>query len=194
MTHCGRIYRRGFLPRAALGLLLLSSLGGAALAETPEPQDYWTGALHAPTPKTLSGARVISTDELAALIDAGDLLLLDVAMPDNRPDKLPEDAIWKPLEHRDIKGSVWLPGAGAGRLDPKRSDIFRDKLAALSSGDYDRRIVFYCHTDCWASWNAAKRAMSFGYHNILWYRDGVEGWQDSGRPLAPSGEAQAPLL
>jgi rhodanese-related sulfurtransferase len=30
------------------------------------------------------------------------------------------------------------------------------------------------------SWNAAKRAIGYGYQHVYWYRDGVEGWQAAG--------------
>jgi rhodanese-related sulfurtransferase len=33
------------------------------------------------------------------------------------------------------------------------------------------------------SWNAAKRALSLGYSNVAWYRDGTDGWSASGLPL-----------
>jgi len=48
-------------------------------------------------------------------------------------------------------------------------------------------IVMYCQADCWMSWNAAKRALSFGYSNIAWYPDGTDGWE---RANLPTVEAQ----
>jgi rhodanese-related sulfurtransferase len=30
------------------------------------------------------------------------------------------------------------------------------------------------------SWNAAKRALSYGYTHVFWYRDGSDGWQEIG--------------
>jgi hypothetical protein len=49
-------------------------------------------------------------------------------------------------------------------------------------------LCFYCLADCWMSWNAAKRALSLGYSNVAWYREG-------NRRLArrrPSAEEAAP--
>ena len=37
--------------------------------------------------------------------------------------------------------------------------------------------MIYCQADCWMSWNAAKRALSYGYTNVAWYPDGTEGWE-----------------
>jgi PQQ-dependent catabolism-associated CXXCW motif protein len=53
-------------------------------------------------------------------------------------------------------------------------------------------VVFYCLADCWMSWNAAKRAASWGYREVLWYRDGTDGWEAAGLPTevlhpAPGG-------
>jgi rhodanese-related sulfurtransferase len=34
------------------------------------------------------------------------------------------------------------------------------------------------------SWNAAKRALSYGYTNVAWYPEGTDGWQRANLPLA----------
>ncbi len=184
--------------RAAVGgLLLLSPLAalvGAAAADAPEPQDYWTGPMQGDVPATLAGGRVLHADALADLLRGGGIVLIDVAEPPHRPDALAADAIWNPPPHRNIAGSVWIPGAGAGRLEDSMNDFFRGRLKALAGDDLQRPLVFYCHQKCWASWNAAKRAISFGYRNVSWYPDGVEVWQDAGRPLVelPQPETLSP--
>jgi rhodanese-related sulfurtransferase len=33
------------------------------------------------------------------------------------------------------------------------------------------------------SWNAAKRALTYGYSNISWYPLGSDGWEQAGLPL-----------
>jgi PQQ-dependent catabolism-associated CXXCW motif protein len=43
--------------------------------------------------------------------------------------------------------------------------------------------VFFCLKDCWMSWNAAKRALEYGYANVMWFREGTDGWQELGYPL-----------
>ena len=35
--------------------------------------------------------------------------------------------------------------------------------------------VIYCQENCWMSWNAAKRVLSYGYPNVAWYPEGTEG-------------------
>lgn len=79
---------------------------------------------------------------------------------------------------------VWLPGVGAGETDGVTNAFFKNELARLTENSIDRAVVLYCHPRCWASWNAAKRAIGYGYKNVYWYPDGVEGWQEAGKPLA----------
>ena len=33
------------------------------------------------------------------------------------------------------------------------------------------------------SWNAAKRALTYGYTNVSWFPDGTDGWQEIGLPV-----------
>jgi rhodanese-related sulfurtransferase len=33
------------------------------------------------------------------------------------------------------------------------------------------------------SWNAAKRALSYGYTDVAWYPEGTDGWAFAGLPL-----------
>jgi rhodanese-related sulfurtransferase len=33
------------------------------------------------------------------------------------------------------------------------------------------------------SWNAAKRAVSWGYTAVYWYRDGTDGWEAAKLPV-----------
>ena len=39
------------------------------------------------------------------------------------------------------------------------------------------------------SWNAVKRAASFGYTRLYWYRDGTDGWEAAQLPLAEATPA-----
>jgi PQQ-dependent catabolism-associated CXXCW motif protein len=181
MVSCLRLLLPGLL---LPGLLVLASGLGPASAEVAEPSSYWTGPMRGDVPETLAGAHVVRTKELAALLQTGKVVLVDAASPEHRPAELPPDALWIPPAHPVIEGSVWLPGLGAGALDDVASEFYRNELARLAEHSLDRAMVFYCHPKCWASWNAAKRAVSYGYRNVYWYPEGVEGWQDAGRPLA----------
>jgi PQQ-dependent catabolism-associated CXXCW motif protein len=174
--------------------MALVVLAGLASAEVPEPQGYWTGPMHSEVPATLAGARVLHAQDLALLLEHGKAVLIDAAAAPRRPDNLAPEAIWRPVPHKDIAGSVWLPDMGAGKLMPDLETFYRERLLALTASDLDRPIVFYCHPECWGSWNAAKRALAFGFRTVAWYPDGAEGWQDAGHPLVavePEGPGQS---
>jgi PQQ-dependent catabolism-associated CXXCW motif protein len=164
------------------GLLFVA--GTAIAADAPEPETYWTGPMQGDVPATLAKGHVIHAQALAELIAANRPVLVDVAERPHRPAGLPSETIWKPAPHRDIAGSVWLPGVGSGAPEPTVAQAYEARLAALTKGDFDRAIVLYCHARCWGSWNAAKRAISLGYRQVYWYPDGVEGWQEAGHDLS----------
>ncbi|MGH8209820.1 MAG: MBL fold metallo-hydrolase [Steroidobacteraceae bacterium] len=107
-----------------------------------------------------------------------------VAPTMRRPENLAAGAPWLPLPHRAIPGSLWIPGVGLGEIPPAVDGFFRQRLAAATGGSLTRRLVIYCHKTCWLSWNAAKRAISYGYRNVYWFRDGIEGWKAAGYPTA----------
>ena len=52
-------------------------------------------------------------------------------------------------------------------------------------------MIFFClSAECWLSHNAALRATALGYANILWYRGGIEAWQQAGLPTERSKRAK----
>jgi PQQ-dependent catabolism-associated CXXCW motif protein len=168
-------------------LLLVTVAAGSAVAaaapspaNVPEPHGYWLGPIHGPVPTTIAGGTVISTAVLAHLQANGDALLVDVAEAAHRPAGLPAGTLWLPPPHRDIPGSVWIPDVGRGTISPRFAVWFRTRLAALTGGNRDKRIVVYCHPSCWMSWNAAKRMINDGYRAVSWYPDGLEGWVKAG--------------
>jgi PQQ-dependent catabolism-associated CXXCW motif protein len=150
-------------------------------AQTPEePVDYWTGPINGPVPKTITGGTVIGTAELRGLLERGDIVLVEVSNAPRRPEHLAPGAPWLPKPHVVIPGSVWVPGAGMGEIDPELDSAFRQRLAKATDGDFARRIVIYCHERCWLSWNAARRAIRYGYRSVFWYPEGIEGWRAAG--------------
>jgi PQQ-dependent catabolism-associated CXXCW motif protein len=72
-----------------------------------------------------------------------------------------------------------MPGAGDGALDPARERLLAARVETLTAGARNKPVVAFCHRDCWASWNAAKRLVRSGYSRVYWFPDGVEGWQDA---------------
>ncbi len=173
---------------AVAAILLLASPTGAAEAP-PEPDGYRLDAYHAPTPLTVAGHPPIDTTQARRLWEADAATFIDVVAPVRRPASLPAGTVWSPTPHLDIPGSLWLPDSGRGALNPTLEAWLRTNLARLAAAKPDASLVFYCRADCWMSWNATKRALEWGYHGALWYRDGTDGWSEASLPLA---EAQPP--
>lgn len=172
--------------RAFAGIVFGALLVGqpAARAEPPELQGYRTDNYRAPTPATVAGAAVLDTIAARRLWKAGGAVWIDVLAAPHRPTDLPASAVWLPVPRRDIPGSVWLPDVGRGALNPTLEAYFRANLERVTRGRRAAPVVFYCLANCWMSWNAAKRAASWGYTRIYWYRDGTDGWEAAKLPLA----------
>ncbi|WP_193370969.1 quinoprotein dehydrogenase-associated putative ABC transporter substrate-binding protein [Pelagibius marinus] len=145
----------------------------------PEPEGYRMSDYRAPVPAALKGARTVDVAGLQALLAKEDALLVDVMPTQRKPEKRPADAIWRDPERDTIKGAVWLANMGFGRLDESEEAAFKAELERLA-GDRNRPIVLFCEPDCWMSWNAAKRALSYGFRNIVWFPGGATAWRNAG--------------
>jgi PQQ-dependent catabolism-associated CXXCW motif protein len=165
--------------RAAAAFLCLALAGAAA----PEPEGYRTEAYRAPTPETLKGATVLTTDTAHKLWAEGKTAFIDVLPQPPRPKNLPADVVWRDKARADIPGSLWLPDTGYGDLAPSMQAYFVAGLNKAQAGDPERTLAFYCQRDCWMSWNAAKRALALGFRHVDWYPDGADGWREAGLPL-----------
>ena len=154
--------------------------------EIDPPNAYRVEHYRAPTPCALPGATTVDTFQLRELMHSADPLLID-AMPLLRTSETDFTGRWTVNEPRkNIPGSIWLPNIGHGVLSEEMAVYFQEQLELLTDGDVDRALVFYCFVDCWMSWNAARRALEFGYQRVIWYPDGTDGWKEDGGPLAAS--------
>ncbi len=171
-------------------LLALALLAG--MAAVPEPPGFRLNEYNAPVPDSLRGATVLHGGALPAFIATAHPVLIDVLPAPRRPDGMAAGMPWLPLPHQNIPGSVWLPDVGRGEIDTTLAAFFAARLAALTARDFAKPLVFYCRASCWMSWNAAKRAFSLGYTRVIWYPDGVEGWQQTGRKLTPANPPETP--
>ncbi|AMA59483.1 PQQ-dependent catabolism-associated CXXCW motif protein [Bradyrhizobium sp. CCGE-LA001] len=172
-------------PHLAVALLaaILAGQGSAQQQEPFEPEGYRTDQYRAPVPAALAGARVLSTAEAEEIWRAKSGAFVDVMPRPPKPKNLPEGTVWRDAPRRNIPGSIWLPDTGYGMLPPAMDDYLQRGLARASHGDKTALLVIYCLADCWMSWNAAKRAMAYGYSNIAWYRDGTDGWEGAKLPV-----------
>ena len=170
---------------AVLCLLSISAQAPLAVAEeaVPEPANYRTDDYLSPVPSTLRGGSVLTADEAADLWNKDGAIFIDVYPHAPKPKNLPAGTFWRDPVHRSIEGAYWLPNVGYGGLSDKVDAYFRTSLERLTGGERTKAVVFFCLKNCWMSWNAAKRAVAVGYRNVLWFRDGVDGWQELGYPL-----------
>jgi PQQ-dependent catabolism-associated CXXCW motif protein len=173
-----------WLAGCVLGLSLLCAPALRSGDRAPaEPDGYRLDDYRAPTPQTLRGARVISTAEAAALWQAKAAVFLDVMPHAPRPANLPTGTIWRDKPRWNIPGSLWLPDTGYGALAASTDSYLRSGVERATGGNRSKLVVVYCLIDCWMSWNAAKRLVSWGYTNIAWYPEGTDGWQFADLPV-----------
>ena len=177
-------------------LLALTSIARAQEVVL-EPEGFRTDEYRAPVPETLTGARVITTAEAETIWRAKSGAFIDVLPRPPKPSNLPAGTVWRDRPRYNIPGSTWLPDTGYGKIAPVTEDYLRHGLEHVSSGNHAMLLVVYCQANCWMSWNAAKRILSYGYSNVAWYPDGTDGWEHANLPMVeaqpeprPAGEGR----
>jgi PQQ-dependent catabolism-associated CXXCW motif protein len=171
--------------RPALAGIVMLAFATYAHAQqvVPEPDGYRSDNYRAPVPATLRGARVVATPEAEAIWRAGAAVFIDV-MP-RAPKPVSTSQMLPGMS--DLGMSLQIVPAGRfrgfGALAAPMEAYFRRGLAQASGGDTAKPLLFYCQAQCWMSWNAAKRALSYGYSNVAWYPDGTDGWDGALLPL-----------
>ncbi|MFZ5960758.1 PQQ-dependent catabolism-associated CXXCW motif protein [Pseudomonas knackmussii] len=167
------------LPSALLGLYLLGTPAAHADGPLFSSDGYRVDRYRSPTPASAEHATTLDTAALRALLAREPRTrLVDVYRRTWLNGRFVASE-----EHRNLPGSLWLANTGDGQLSPPWQAYFRDNLQRLTDGDATRPLVFYCRSDCWASWNAVRRAHVLGYSNLYWYRDGIDAWEQAGLPL-----------
>ena len=159
---------------------VFSAASGDSTTPVPEPSGLWSGPINSDVPATIAGGKVVHAAEVAKLIDQANAFVIDVSNLPKRPEGMAADAPWLPLPQEVIPGSVWIPDVGAASISEQLDEFFRAQLHAGTNGALDHPVVIYCHERCWLSWNAAKRAIGYGFRNVHWFPDGIEGWRAAG--------------
>jgi PQQ-dependent catabolism-associated CXXCW motif protein len=168
---------------ARIGLWVLAmSLAAPAFAEVPEPSDYRQNEYRGDVPATLKGAMVVDAQQVHTMMAEEAVVVIDVLPQPPRPAELPATTLWHPPSRHDIPGSIWLANVGFGGLSAEMDAYFRKALEGVSLGQKDRKLVFYCEAKCWMSWNAAKRAVEYGYIAVYWFPGGMQAWTEAGYP------------
>jgi PQQ-dependent catabolism-associated CXXCW motif protein len=175
-----------WLPHVVVAIALIACSSASAEDGAPaEPDSYRTDNYRAPVPATLKGGRVLTTDDAETIWRSGSAVFIDVLPHPPRPN-LPPGTVWRETPRHNIPGSIWLPDTGYGELAASTEDYLRQGLKRATSGKIDKLLVFYCQAACWMSWNAAKRALTYGYTNVAWYPEGTDGWQQFDLPVEDS--------
>lgn len=164
---------------AALALMLAAATNAAPARSqaVDEPSDYRMEDYRGPVPATLAGGTVVGPEEAYELWQAGGVAFIDVLPRPPKPENLPEGTIWRSPKRLSIPGAMWLPNVGYGALADVNHDYFRKGLSAATGGKQDHPVLFFCLIDCWMSWNAAKRALEYGYTDVYWLPEGTDGWE-----------------
>ena len=177
-THRERIQRQH---TQDLGIAVLCT--GADSAEIAEPDGYKLDHFRSPVPARLKCTQTVDAKTAWKLWQAGHTLFIDVMPQAPKPKNLPEGTFWRERTRDTIPGSYWLANVGYGRLHPEAEAWFKAKLALLTGANKERPVLFYCLMNCWMSWNAAKRALTYGYRNVIWFPEGTDGWSFESYPL-----------
>lgn len=180
-----RVIRSGMAPVLVLLSALLAAPASAQqdIAGVDPETGYRMGNYRSPVPDSLPGGVVadLATVEKASLGDTG-YRLIDVYSKGAVAD--PVTGEWTNMDkRRQIPGSVWLPNVGAGKLTGDEEAYFQRSLNAITRGNSSQGLLFYCMSDCWQSWNAARRAIRSGYTRVAWYPLGTDGWKEAGYML-----------
>ena len=166
--------------RALVAWIILT---GSALAQSvPEPEDYRLDHYRAPVPATIAGGTAVGPEEAHRLWTEG-AGFIDVLPQAPKPANLPKGTIWRDKPRNSIPGALWLPNIGYGAIADVTAAYFRRGLEDVTGGKTDAPVVFFCLEDCWMSWNAAKRAIEWGYTRVYWFPEGTDGWAFYDYPL-----------
>jgi PQQ-dependent catabolism-associated CXXCW motif protein len=173
---------------AAILMLAIFALAPGVRAQelVLEPEGYRNEDYRAPVPDTLAGARVLSTADAEAIWRARTGVFIDVLPRAPKPSNLPSGTIWRDRPRQNIPGSIWLPDTGYGQLAEAAENYLRRGVERASGGNRAALIVVYCQANCWMSWNAAKRIVSYGYTKVAWFPDGTDGWERANLPMVES--------
>lgn len=175
--------------RAARILVAAAALMGMAGAPPPaEPtlfdaQGYRSARYRAPVKADPAPAQIITLAAALALDPARDALFIDV-MPVEGGVRDAVTGVWTlSQEHLTIPGAMWLPETGRAPVDGDLWAALEARIAAVRADAPETPVILFCRTDCWMSWNAARRLALRGFPNVHWLAEGTDGWHAASRPL-----------
>jgi len=111
-------------------------------------------------PETIQDVAIVSAEEVIELILA-------------RPDMIVIDS---------RKKTEYLKGHIEGAINILNTRLKREDLERISP-DKSSELLFYCNgTRCMRSTDSIKKAKSWGYNNLIWFRGGWMEWSEKRLP------------
>lgn len=186
---------RGIITALAASVL---AIGAPAEAQSvPDPalfdaDGYRAARYRSPIRLDPAPARTMSLAEALALEPGQDAFFIDV-MPVESGVRDPASGVWTlSTAHLTIPGALWFPETGRASADPDLWAALEAAIHAARSAAPDLPVVLFCRTDCWMSWNAARRLAHGGFSGVHWFAEGTDGWHSAGRALTAAVPVAAP--
>lgn len=168
---------------------LCVALAGVMLSAAPvaaqdfDSDGYRSARYRAPVQADPAPARQISLDAALKFESDKDALFLDV-MPTEGGVRDEVTGQWRlSASHETIPGAQWHPDAGRAPVDRTLWSALAASVVAARQSSPDLPVIVFCRSDCWMSWNAARRLADEGFQNIFWLAEGTDGWHERGRKL-----------
>ncbi len=157
-----------------------------------DAQGYRAARYRAPVKADPAPAAAIGLAEALALAPGRDALFLDV-MPVEGGVRDPATGVWTlSTGHLTIPGALWFPETGRAPVDPVLWQALEAAVREARRTAPDKPVILFCRTDCWMSWNAARRLALQGVPNVNWLAEGTDGWHAAGRPLIAATPVAVP--
>jgi len=123
----------------------------------------------AETPATLTGAKVVSAEDVKKMLDGG-VPVIDTRVAAEYAEKTIKGAKSVPYKEKSAKDI----GFDAAQDQFDLAKLPTDKAAP---------VVFFCNAgECWKSYKASVAAIKGGYTKVHWFRGGMPEWTAKGLP------------
>lgn len=147
---------------------------------------YRTARYRAPVDRLPTPAAAITLEAALRLRPGVDALFIDV-LPAEGGVRDPLTGKWTLVaQHETIPGAAWHPETGRVNADAVLWQGLRNAVDVARTRRPTLPVVVFCRSDCWMSWNAARRLASDGFPQVYWFAEGIEGWHEAGRALVPA--------
>jgi ABC-type phosphate/phosphonate transport system substrate-binding protein/rhodanese-related sulfurtransferase len=114
------------------------------------------------TPRVLDGVKIVSADEVAAMMKRG------VPLYDTRSE---ED-----FREGHIQGAKWLP-YGEKSAKEVGFEAAKDRFELQRIADRNAPVIFACNgAECWKSYKSCVLAVQAGFKDVYWFRGGYPEW------------------